>query len=98
LLKSYVHLLLETANLKMIPGQQTAEVSCTIRIEKIFDIWRNKMKLSPPKQATWFVALALAVLALLGHQSIISALTPYAFWLALVSAALLVIATIVKGL
>jgi len=56
------------------------------------------MKLSPPKQATWFVALALAVLALLGHESIIAGLNPYAFWLALVAAALLLIATIVKGL
>jgi hypothetical protein len=53
------------------------------------------MKLSPPKQATWFVALALAVLALLGHESIIAGLNPYAFWLALVAAALLLIATIV---
>jgi hypothetical protein len=58
----------------------------------------NKMRLSPPKQATWFVALALAVLALLGHESIIAGLTPYSFWLALIAAALLLIATIVKGL
>ena len=56
------------------------------------------MKLSPPKQATWIVALALAVLALLGHESIIAGLNPYAFWLALIAAALLLIATIVKGL
>lgn len=56
------------------------------------------MKLSPPKQATWIVALVLAVLALLGFGDIISALNQYAFWLALVSAALLLIATIVKGL
>jgi hypothetical protein len=56
------------------------------------------MKLSPPKQATWFVALALAVLALLGQQKIIAGLTPYSFWLALIAAALLLIATIVKGL
>jgi hypothetical protein len=56
------------------------------------------MKLSPPKQVTWYVALALVVLALLGQQKIIAALTPYSFWLALIAAALLLIATIVKDL
>ena len=56
------------------------------------------MKLSPPKQVTWFIALALAVLALLGQTDTIAALSTYAFWLALIAAALLLIATIVKGL
>jgi heme A synthase len=56
------------------------------------------MKLSRPKQITWFVALALAVLALLGQTSVIAALNPYSFWLALVAAALLLLATIVRDL
>jgi hypothetical protein len=56
------------------------------------------MKLSPPKQVTWFIALALAVLALLGFTGTISALSPYSFWLALIAAALLLLATMVKGL
>ena len=56
------------------------------------------MRLSPPKQITWFVALALAVLALLGQTGIVGALSPYSFWLALIAAALLLLATIVKGL
>jgi hypothetical protein len=56
------------------------------------------MKLSPPKQITWFVALALAVIALLGQTGAIAALTPYSFWLALIAAALLLLATIVKDL
>jgi hypothetical protein len=56
------------------------------------------MRLSPPKQITWFIALALAVLALLGYTKTIAALTPYSFWLALIAAALLLIASIVKGL
>ena len=56
------------------------------------------MKLTPPKQITWFVALALAVLGLLGYAKIIAPLTPYAFWLALAAAALLLIATLVKDL
>lgn len=56
------------------------------------------MKLSPPKNFTWFVALLLAVLAVLGHQGVIAALAKYDFWLALVAAALLLIATLLKGL
>jgi len=56
------------------------------------------MKLSAPKQITWFIALALAVIALLGQTTIVAALSPYSFWLALIAAALLLLATIVKGL
>jgi hypothetical protein len=56
------------------------------------------MRLSPPKQITWFIALALAVLALLGETKVIAGLTPYSFWLALIAAALLLLATIVRGL
>jgi hypothetical protein len=57
------------------------------------------MKLSPPKQITWFIALALAVLALLGHlTTIVALLTKYDFWLAILAAALLLVATVVKGL
>jgi len=56
------------------------------------------MKLSPPKKITWFIALALAVLALLGETGVIAGLAQYSFWLALIAAALMLIATIVKGL
>ena len=56
------------------------------------------MKLSAPKNITWFIALALAVLGLLGYTKVISVLTPYGFWLALVAAALMLLATFVKGL
>jgi L-asparagine transporter-like permease len=56
------------------------------------------MKLSPPKQVTWYVALVLAVLALLGQIGTVAALGTYSFWLALIAAALLLLATIVKGL
>ena len=56
------------------------------------------MKLSAPKQITWFVALALAVLALLGYTGTMAGLSPYSFWLALIAAALMLLATITKGL
>jgi hypothetical protein len=57
------------------------------------------MKLSPPKNITWFVALALAVLALLGHlTTTVAILTKYDFWLAIVAAVLLLLASLLKGL
>jgi hypothetical protein len=57
------------------------------------------MRLSPPKNITWFIALILLVLALLGHlTTAVSILTQYDFWLAALSAALMLIATVVKGL
>lgn len=56
------------------------------------------MKLSSPKQVTWYVALVLAVLALVGQFKIVAALTPYSFWLAFIAAALLLVATMVEGL
>jgi len=57
-----------------------------------------KLKLSRPKQITWFVALVLAVLALIGKLGSVAVLTQYDFWLALVAAALLLLATLVEGL
>jgi hypothetical protein len=56
------------------------------------------MRLSPPKMITWFIALILAVLALLGFTDTIAALSTYAFWLALIAAVLMLIATVVRGL
>ena len=57
-----------------------------------------KLRLSAPKVITWWVAVILGVLALLGFFKTISALTPYAFWLAIAGLALLVVATLVKNL
>ncbi|NPV56094.1 MAG: hypothetical protein HPY76_05390 [Anaerolineae bacterium] len=56
------------------------------------------MKLSPPKVVTWYIALALVVLALLGSAGIIGALNPYAFILAVAAAVLLLLASFLKGL
>jgi hypothetical protein len=56
------------------------------------------MKLSPPKNITWWVALVLGVLALIGHLGILAALSPYAFWLAMVGLILLLVATLIKNL
>ena len=37
------------------------------------------MKLTPPKVITWWVAVILGALALLGYFKSVAALTPYAF-------------------
>jgi hypothetical protein len=56
------------------------------------------MKLTPPKVITWWIALILGVLALLGHLGNIAALAKYDFWLAIVGLALMLVACLVKGL
>ena len=56
------------------------------------------MKLTPPKVITWWIALILGVLALLGHFNTIAALAKYDFWLAIVGLALMLVATLVRNL
>jgi hypothetical protein len=56
------------------------------------------MKLTPPTVITWWVALILGVLALLGVVGTIAVLSQYAIWLALVGLALMLVACLVKGL
>jgi hypothetical protein len=66
--------------------------------EKTTILRRIKMKLTPPKVITWWIAVILGVLALLGYLKTIAALTQYDFWLALAGLALLAIACLVKNL
>ena len=56
------------------------------------------MKLTPPKVITWWIAVILGVLALLGHLGVIAALGKYDFWFAIAGLALLAIACLVKNL
>ncbi len=56
------------------------------------------MKLSAPKVITWWVALVLAVLGVLAALVKIPVLSGFAFWLVVIAAALLLIATAVEGL
>jgi hypothetical protein len=57
-----------------------------------------KMKLTAPKVITWWVAVILGVLALLGYLKTIAPLTQYAFWLAMAGLVLLAVASLVEGL
>jgi hypothetical protein len=58
----------------------------------------NIMKFSPPKVITWWIAVILGILALIGSLGVVPALAAYAFWLAFIGLALLAIACITKGL
>ena len=56
------------------------------------------MKLTPPKTITWWIAVILGVLGLLGHFGVIAGLATYAFWLVAAGLILLVLATLIKDL
>jgi hypothetical protein len=59
---------------------------------------RMSMKLTPPKQATFWIAVVLGLLGLLGAIGILGAVAAYSFWLAFAGFALLVLGLLVKGL
>lgn len=56
------------------------------------------MKLSAPKVITWWIAVALGALGLLGHLDMVAALSEYSFWLVTGGLVLLVLATLLKDL
>jgi hypothetical protein len=56
------------------------------------------MRLSAPTQVVWWIAVIAGVLGLLGHLGVVAALAGFAFWLVFIGFALLVVATMVKGL
>ncbi|MBN1371466.1 MAG: hypothetical protein JW987_05960 [Anaerolineaceae bacterium] len=56
------------------------------------------MKLQKPKQATFWIAVVLAVLGMLGQFASVSALAPYAFWLVLAAFVLLVLGVLLDGI
>ena len=57
------------------------------------------MKFSAPKQITWIIALILGVVGILANLTSIPVITPaIGFWLVVAAWALLLIATITRGL
>jgi hypothetical protein len=58
----------------------------------------NNLNLSAPTMPIFLIAVALALLALLGHFASIQILTLYQFWLALGAFVLLAIGNLVKGM
>jgi heme/copper-type cytochrome/quinol oxidase subunit 1 len=57
-----------------------------------------EMKLNAPKQATWLIALLLALVGVVAHFVAIPVLSGISFWLVLVAFVLLLVATMTKGL
>lgn len=57
-----------------------------------------KMKLTPPEVITWWIAVILGVLGILGHFTKIPFVTVYDFWFVAVAFVLLALATYFEGL
>ena len=56
------------------------------------------MRLSPPKNITWWIAVILGVLGLLGKLTTIPIVTGLEFWFVFIAFAILVFATLLKNL
>jgi hypothetical protein len=56
------------------------------------------MKLSAPKVITWWIAVILGVIGILGSFVTIPFVSTYAFWFVVVAFVLLVLATLLEGL
>jgi hypothetical protein len=57
----------------------------------------SDMKLSPPKQITWWIALALGAIGLVANLVTIPVLSGLAFWLVLAGLVLLVLGNAITG-
>jgi hypothetical protein len=58
----------------------------------------NEMKLSAPSQIVWIIALILGIVGILASMGVVAALATYAFWLVVAGWALLLIATVMRGM
>jgi hypothetical protein len=56
------------------------------------------MKLTPPKNITWWIALVLGVLGLLGYLGNVSSISTYAFWFVVAGLLLMLVATRTRNL
>jgi len=56
------------------------------------------MKLTAPKNVTFWISVALAALGLIAQIGVIPAMVPWGFWLLLVGFVLLAVSLMVKGL
>ena len=56
------------------------------------------MKLSAPKNLTFYIAIVGAVIGLLGQLGVIAAVAPFAFWLVFAAFVLLALGNLLSGL
>jgi hypothetical protein len=69
-----------------------------ILIRQINPLRRMTMKLTPPKEITFGIAVVLGLLGLFSFLGVFTLLPIEAFWLLFIGFALLVVALLVKGL
>ncbi|MBX3049520.1 MAG: hypothetical protein KIT46_09980 [Anaerolineales bacterium] len=55
------------------------------------------MRLTPPTKVVFWISAILTVVALLGALGVVAALAPYAAWLAIAGAAILLAGNALKG-
>jgi hypothetical protein len=68
------------------------------RPSRVFKLGETTMPLSAPTIPIFWVSVALAVLALIGHFTKVQFLTEYQFWLAIAGYVVLFLGNILKGL
>jgi hypothetical protein len=56
------------------------------------------MQFKAPTKTTWYIAVALGAVGLIGYLFTIPVLTALAFWLVLIGLILMVLAPFIKGL
>jgi hypothetical protein len=56
------------------------------------------MKLTPPKNITFWISVIFVVAGLLGYLKVLAFLTPFAFWLVVIGYVILFLGNLVKGL
>lgn len=56
------------------------------------------MKLTPPRQVTWWIAVIVGVLGFLGNFGTIPGISGISFWLVFIGFALLALATAIEDL
>ncbi len=56
------------------------------------------MKLSPPKKNTFWIAVVLGVLGLIGHFEALPFISAYSFWFVVAGFALLLLGLLNKGI
>jgi uncharacterized membrane protein YoaK (UPF0700 family) len=56
------------------------------------------MRLNPPRQVTWLLAVLLGILGILAHVATIDYVSDYAFWVVSLAFVLLALATVFRGL
>ena len=57
-----------------------------------------RMKLSAPSQTAWIIALILGVVGVIATLVVIPTISAFAFWLVAAGWALLLIATVMRGM